>query len=226
MDKKELKTNVEDAIASGISAIVGTIPYLGGTFSEIIHNVIPNQRQDRIVKFIIELSDKLKDMQCSIEKLENTFSNYKYGAFTYKCINCVVNEVYEEKINYYKNLCANALTDSEKELYKTERILKIFSEMDYFEVLYLKYFYYIKYGKTNELHKIIETLEITTILPNYTLYMLQSNQDNETYKQITLNNLEKNGLLEIKVNTKYKIKYEITLLGELILKKIGVMENE
>ena len=68
-------------------------------------------------------------------------------------------------------------------------------------------------------------------MPNYMLDMTNEECDSETYKQITLNNLEKNGLLKIKIgniksNIKTKIKYEITLLGELILKKIGVINNE
>lgn len=231
MNKKDLETNSTDIIVSGISAAVGLVPLAGGFLSELVQGVIPRQREDRIANFIIELSDRLEKMEMSIYNLKSIFSNYKYGAFTYKCLNCVVNEVYDEKIIYYKELCVNGLTNEEKELCRTERILKIFSEMDYYEILYLKFYYYAKWGNRIELNKIKEELGEIVITPNYMLNMPVEKRDSETYKQITLNNLEKNGLLEIKIgniksNSKPQVKYEITLLGELILKKIGVINNE
>jgi len=63
------------------------------------------------------------------------------------------------------------------------------------------------------------------------LNMSPENRDSETYKQITLNNLERNGLLEIEIGNirnsgKPQIKYKITRLGELVLDKIGVLNNE
>lgn len=231
MDKKDLETNSTDIIVSGISAAVGLVPLAGGFLSELVQGVIPHQREDRIVNFILELSDRLEKTEISVYNLKNIFSNYKYGAFTYKCLNYVVNEVYDKKIAYYKELCINGLTNEEKELFRTERILKIFSEMDYYEILYLKFYHYAKWGNRTELNKITEELGEISVMPNYMLGMTNEECDFETYKQITLNNLEKNGLLEIKIsnirsNGNPQVKYEITLLGELILKKIGVINNE
>lgn len=52
MDKKTLKTNCTDVIVSALSAAVGYVPAMGGVMPEIVHNAIPQQRQDRIVDFI------------------------------------------------------------------------------------------------------------------------------------------------------------------------------
>ena len=60
MNKKDLDTNSTDIIVSGVSAAVGLIPIAGGFVSEIVQNVIQNQREDRIVKFISDLSDELE----------------------------------------------------------------------------------------------------------------------------------------------------------------------
>ena len=231
MGEKDLKTNLTDIIVSGISSVVGVVPLAGGFLSEFVQGVIPHQREDRIVNFIIELSDRLEKMEMSIYNLKSIFSNYKYGAFTYKCLNYVVNEVYDEKIAYYKELCVNGLTNEEKELCRTERILKIFSEMDYYEILYLKIYHYAKWGSYKKLNKTMKELGEISVMPNYMIDMTNKECESETYKQITLNNLEKNGLLKIKVrniksNGNPQNNYEITLLGELILKKIGVINNE
>lgn len=228
MDKKELNPNAVDVITTGVSAAVGMIPVVGGVLSPLVQMVIPNQRQDRIVKFITEISEKLEEMEYSIEQIEKKFTNYKYGAFTYKCINSVVNDMYDEKIQYYKNLCLNGLTSEEIELNQIERILQIFSEMDYFEILYLKIYYYTKYYNIEQIKKIQNELGTRILKPNYTMNMPKEEFDKETLKQITLNNLSKNGLLDEQIkNTgnhgRTSVEYKISNLGELILKKIDII---
>ena len=231
MNQEQLNNNSTDIIVSGISAAVGLVPLAGGFLSELVQGVVPHQREDRIVDFIIDLSNRLEKLEITIDKLKNIYSNYSYGAFTYKCLNGVVNEIYEEKIDYYKELCIKGITSEEKELFRIERLLKIFAEMDYYEILYLKFYHYAKYANHIELNRIKEELEIVSVMPNYMLNMSTESRDSETYKQITLNNLEKNGLLEIEIGNirnsgKPQIKYKITLLGELVLDKIGVLNNE
>ena len=228
MDKKELNTNAVDIITAGVSASIGIIPYVGGFLSELVQNVIPNQREDRIVKFIIEMSEKLEEMNYSVDQLKEIFSNYKYGAFTYKCIRNVVNEVYDEKIQYYKNICLTGLTSEEKELIKTERLLSIFAEMDYFEILYLKIYYYTKHYNIEKVKETQSELGIKFLKPNYILSMTQEDFDKETFKQITLNNLIKNGLIEEHIKNignrgKTTLEYKISNLGELVLTKIKII---
>ena len=59
MDEKELDNKAIDLIVSGASAAVGSIPCVGGFLSAAINISIPNQRIDRIVKFIKEINEKL-----------------------------------------------------------------------------------------------------------------------------------------------------------------------
>lgn len=99
----------------------------------------------------------------------------------------MVNEIYEEKIAYYNELYIKGIT-SKEELCRTKRILKIFVEMYYYELLYLKY-YYAKRANCVELKKITDELEIVSVIPNYMLNMSTESRNSETYKQITLNNL-------------------------------------
>ena len=67
--------------------------------------------------------------------------------------------------------------------------------------------------------------------PNYYMSMGEKERDEETYKQITLNNLCNTGLLQREVKLvsngrREHISYKITTLGRLILKKIGEDINE
>ena len=229
MEERDLDNKAIDVIVSGASAAVGMVPLVGGFLSEIVQEVIPNQRQDRIVEFIKEINSKLQEMEYALNKLENNFKNYKYGAFTYKCLRNVVNEVYSEKIEYYRNICVSGLTGEEKELNRKERILNIFSDMDYFEILYLKVYYYLKWYNKEQVEKIKKELGVISLKPDYIMNMSQESFKQETFKQITLNNLTKNGLLEQEIKNigshgKTRIDYKITNLGELILKEINFVK--
>ena len=226
MNKKDLDTNSTDIIVSGVSAAVGLIPIAGGFVSEIVQNVIPNQREDRIVKFISDLSDELEKTQFSLEELKQKFENLKYGTFTYNCLRDLANDIYDEKIKYYKNLCVNAITNDEKNLIHCERILKILSELDYYEILYLKFYSNVSIVGTETMKEVTAKLGFDILQPNYYMSMGEKERDEETYKQITLNNLCNTGLLQREVKLvsngrREHISYKITTLGRLILKKIG-----
>lgn len=227
MDKNDLKTNKTDVITSAVSMAAGIVPGVGGVLSGIITLSIPNQRQDRIAKFISELDDEFTKLNIEVEELKSRFNDYKYGAFSYNCLRNVANEVYEEKLVYYKNLYISALTSDEKNLLHCERVLKILNELDYYEILYLKFYSDCEIPGNKNMEEIRKKLGFDNLRPTYFMSMDEQSKDEETYKQITLNNLCNAGLLD--VETKYvgknftpRINYKITVLGKLILRKIGI----
>lgn len=227
MDKQQLKTNHTDIITSALSATVGCIPVAGGFMSEIVQNVIPRQRQDRIVDFISNLGDELERLEISVEELKEKFNNPKYSAFTWNCLRDFTNDVYEEKIEFYRNLCVNAITNDEKNLIHCERILKILSELDFYEIQYLRFYENPSIDIAEVKQDVIDKIGFDILKPVYTMGMSEAQRDQETYKQITLNNLCNAGLLEKEVKSigNFKnahISYKITILGRLILRKIGV----
>ena len=78
-----------------------------------------------------------------------------------------------------------------------------------------------KSSASNTVEKVKQFLQ-----PTYTMSMNDQELDEETMKQITLNNLCNSGLLDREIrwssNGKHQhISYKITHLGKLILKKIG-----
>ena len=112
-----LNSDKNDYIVSTLSSVLGAVPYAGSLLSEIVRDIIPNQRTDRIVKFIRDLALELENQKIDIEILKDKISsNYQYGAYITNCFRCLTNEVYEEKLEYYKNLCALGIIGDEKNL--------------------------------------------------------------------------------------------------------------
>ena len=223
---KKLNNDKNDYISSILSGTLGALPFAGPFLSEIINYVIPNQRTDRIVDFVKDLAIELEKQRVDIESLKTKFDdNYRYGAYVTNCFRYLTMEVYEEKISYYKNLCVSGIVGDEKNLIHNERILKILSDLDFYEIQYLRYYYDPMLEPTEMMNDVFNKIEFDILMPQYDLGMEEEQRIEETYKQITLNNLEKNGLLEtvININSNHK-NYKITMLGKVVLKKIGYDE--
>lgn len=218
-----LNNNKNDYISSILSGALGAIPLVGSFLSETINYVIPNQRMDRVVDFIKEIAIELENQKVDIEVLKTKFmNNYQYGAYVTNCFRYLTIEIYEEKINYYKNLCVSGIVGDDKNLIHCERILKILSDLDFYEIQYLRYYYDPRLSPTEMMKDVFEKIGFDRLIPFYNLGMKEDQRIEETYKQITLNNLEKNGLIESIINLKSNHKnYQITMLGKVILKKIG-----
>lgn len=231
MNKKDLEPNKTDVITSVVSTAAGYIPIAGGVISEIIRMVIPKQREDRIVKFLANIDKRLNELEITVEKLQLIFKNTKYGGFTFECLRDVVNDKFEEKMVYYQNLYITGITSEEQEMLNMSNLMRLVSDMDYKEILYLKFYYYADYVDNQKIQEVQQLLNQGSIAPNYTMDMNQKELDNETYKQITLNALVNKGLLERKVeyigkNRREKTKYKLTSLGRLLLRKIGEVADE
>ncbi len=226
MNNNDLNNNISDYSTAVLSGAVSAVPFVGGALAEIVNITIPNQRMDRVVKFVNELSIELKELGYEIEELKSKIdSKYCYGAYITNCLRTISNEIYEEKINYYKKLCISGLTGDEKNLKHCERILQILGELDFYEIQYLRYYYDPRLSPTEMMKDAISKIGFELLFPSYNLGMNENEIMEETYKTITLNNLEKNGLIEKKINLRTnKSKYEITTLGRMILKKIGYDE--
>ena len=55
----DLNENVNDDLAIVVKALSSFIPVVGGVVGELIGKVIPDQRIDRITKYLVLLSDRL-----------------------------------------------------------------------------------------------------------------------------------------------------------------------
>ena len=235
MNKTDLQQNKTDVITSVVATAISFVPVIGGALSEIIHITIPKQREDRIVKFLKEVDDRLNELNITVNKLNSIFENNQYGVFTYDCLKSVANERYEDKLKYYKRLYINGLTSEEDEMLNNYNVMMIISDMNFKEILFLKAFYYSFNGfHQKEKQEILKQLGILTLMPIYTNKMTQEESDKETYKQMIINSLEKKGLLNKKITQEklfyrhepYKEMYEISHLGIIILRKIGEIDNE
>ena len=59
----ELENKPMDYIASVVKGTLGIVPFAGSLLAELVGTVIPNQRLDRIAKFVVILENKLSSLE-------------------------------------------------------------------------------------------------------------------------------------------------------------------
>ena len=64
-----LSTSTNDIIASAIKSFVGTVPYAGPLFAEVVRLVIPQQRMDRIAAYARSLDARFSKSEQQVIRL-------------------------------------------------------------------------------------------------------------------------------------------------------------
>lgn len=80
----EMNTNKNDRLAAVARAAVGIVPIIGPSLSEIITEIIPNQRMDRIVQFAATLEARLRKAEFDLDQIKNDperIALFEQGAF-------------------------------------------------------------------------------------------------------------------------------------------------
>lgn len=61
--KEILSKNKSDLLASAGKSVLGAVPHAGAFLAELVEAVIPNQRIDRVSKYVIELEARLSKVE-------------------------------------------------------------------------------------------------------------------------------------------------------------------
>jgi hypothetical protein len=137
----DLESNSRDKLVSAARGALSAVPFVGGLLGELISNVIPNQRHDRIVEYLRNLEDRISQMEegeakialASPEKIDLIES----GGFQ------AARATTGERINLIAHAVANGLCAKETEVVRRKRLLKLLGEIDDDELAIL-----VAYGRS------------------------------------------------------------------------------
>jgi hypothetical protein len=132
---EDLKASKPDYAALIAKGTVGAIPVIGGLVAEIVGTLIPNQRMDRIARFLEKLearvgnleSDRLKArlMQSEgIDLLEDTFLQASRA-------------LSDERLGYLSALLGSSILEDFVSYQETKRLLALLSELNDVEIVIL-----------------------------------------------------------------------------------------
>lgn len=132
----ETATTKMDVAVSLAKGGISQIPFVGSILAEIVGNIIPNQRVDRIDRYMRRLADKVSDIEADVRDQkfrEPTFVDlFEDGAFQ------AARALNEERIERIASLVRNGLTVEQKDRIQFKHLLNLLGELNEVELLLLK----------------------------------------------------------------------------------------
>jgi|SRR3990172_8086837 len=235
-DKNDLESNKTDFLASVAKSTVGMVPFAGTLLSEIIGRIIPNQRIDRLTKYVQELDEKISKIP--IEKINNLMDNEEFIDLVEEGFVQASRAITDERRRYIASIVTNGVTDETIELQESKFLLKILQELNDIEIIWLR-FHQVPTMGSDEIFR----NKHQNILNPVRAYV---GANKETLKKSALQksynqHLERLGLIKNNVridNRTEQPKFdkftgqskisstETTQLGKMLLEQIGLMEED
>jgi hypothetical protein len=228
----ELSNKPIDYVTSVIKGTLGAVPFAGSLLAELAGTVIPKQRLDRIVKFAVILESKLSTLEQ--EFIRSQLTNENFSDLLEEGARQAARSLGDERREYIASLITNSLSQEDIEYIESKHLLRILGEFNDIEVIWLRYYlepYISGDEEFREKHEGILTPIMASLSDPPGVVEKEALQD--SYKE----HLSQLGLLQPQYETdsethlpefdrisgRLKIRgYEITRLGRLLLKQIGL----
>ena len=117
---------------------MGAGPFAGSLLSELAGTIIPNQRLDRISKFVLILEGKLSNLEQ--EFIHSQLVNEKFSDLLEESARQAARSLSDERREYIANLITNSLSRQDIEYNESKHLLKILSELNDIEVVWLWFY--------------------------------------------------------------------------------------
>lgn len=233
--KSSLENNKIDLMTSVAKSAVGTVPIAGSFLSELVGNLIPNQRIDRLTKYVMQLDARLSKIP--IEKLKLLQENDDFIDLIEEGFVQASRAISDERRLYISSIISNGIKEETIELQQSKHLLKILQELNDVEIIWLRFYLVPTIGGDEGFRKKNDNVlkRIQAFLGADSETLIKSAIQN-SYKE-HLERLEliqkrikidsKTGLPEFdRFSGKPKTSYtDITTLGRLLLKQIGLIEE-
>ena len=137
--KDILENNLSDNMAIVLKTYANVLPFIGVPLGEIITQIIPNQRLDRIAKYLCKINENVEKLntgqKLSSEKINLIEIGLKLSA----------NATFLEKCEWISNIVNQGLSD-DIEISTADNIINIVSQLNNEQMIILYYYvtYYFK----------------------------------------------------------------------------------
>jgi len=135
-DAPRLGNTSIDIVTSLTKGTVGAVPFVGSLIAEVVGNVIPNQRVDRITRFVQLLEERLAQIEHEVLKSRLTVApavDMLEDAFIQ-----AARATSDERLEHIANVVANGIAAEELNQVETKRMLWLLGQINDIEVILLR----------------------------------------------------------------------------------------
>jgi hypothetical protein len=231
----DLKQDKTDALVATAKSVLGAVPFAGPLLSELVGNLIPNQRLDRLTKYVKELEARLSNI--GRQKIDNALGNEEGIDLFEEGFVQASRSLTDDRRMYVANVVANGIDDETIEYSESKYILKLLQELNEQEVIWLRFFMVPTIGGDEEFrnkHRNIldpvrahrgsdeRTIEKASLQDSYKEHLERIGLIRPLYR------MDRNtGMPEFdKFSGKPSVSYrDLTPIGRMLLKQIGFAEE-
>lgn len=130
-----LDNQTRDHLVALTRGAANAVPFVGGLLGELVTTVIPEQRQDRIVRYLRELGARMEKLESGIGKaaIQNPEKIDLIESGGYLSVRATS----QERIEQIAEVVANGLTAEDADIVRRKRLLALLGEIDDDEVAIL-----------------------------------------------------------------------------------------
>jgi hypothetical protein len=135
-EQPKLGNTSTDIVTSLAKGITGAVPIVGSLISEIVGNIIPNQRVDRIVRFVQLLDERLGRVEravLEVRLLQPEVIDLLEDAFTQ-----AARATSQERLEHIASVVANGVSAEELNQAQTKRMLWLLGQLNDAEIVILR----------------------------------------------------------------------------------------
>ena len=132
----KLGNTTTDIIASLAKGTTGMVPIVGSLIAEIVGNVIPNQRVDRIVRFVELLEERLGKVEQEV--LQARFAQEAVVDLFEDAFTQAARATTQERLEHIANIVAQGIAPEEFDEAETKRMLWILGQVNDAEIVVLR----------------------------------------------------------------------------------------
>jgi len=232
-----IEENEKDILTTTFKSAAGMTPIIGPYLAELIGILVPNQRIDRVTTFLKLFYEKFEEQNIEIDILKEKMKDENFINLFDDISWQAAKSISNERKEYLASILINGLTDNKIDEIQKNIFLNIISELNDIEILIL-YNHTRTASSDKEFRK--KNQEIL-VQPIATLGSSQEDKNKsilfDTYKEklVRLNllkrkfkKLKRDELPEFdeKTGTIKTNGFEITAIGRLFLKYIGLLKND
>src|SRR5437762_10825181 len=118
-----------------LKGAIGAIPYCGAILAEVVGQIIPEQRIQRLESYVKYLNDRLSLL--SLEAVSTRLRQPENVDLFEEGANQSARALSQERIEYIANLVSHGLLGEEKERLESKRLFNILREVDDDQIIML-----------------------------------------------------------------------------------------
>jgi hypothetical protein len=150
-DELNLSPDSRDKLTAAVRGLVGAVPVVGSIIGEVITNLIPNQRVDRIASFLAYLDERLAHVEH--DELRRRLTSESNVDLLEDGLHQAARALSDDRRRQLAAVLAHSLTAAELRHAEQKRLLQIFGDLNDAEVLLLKSYDFRLPGRQEFLEK-------------------------------------------------------------------------